>query len=294
MTDEVAGSAPTGNPDTTSTVVSPVTTTAAVVAATPAPPAPAVTGAIPWLKDADEPTVGYVQNKGWTEPAQVLQGYRHLETMLGADKAGRTVVMPGEKAEAAEFDAFYNKLGRPADAKDYKVDMPDGSPPEYADGFRGKAHELGLTSKQVEGLAEWNNKFASDVSANQSNQSAEAFNRDTTSLKTEWGAAHDQNVLLARQAAQSLGWDGPKIDKISGAIGHAELMKTLQQIGAKTGESDFVSGKSTNYGTAKSPAQAKAEISALRNDKEFTAKLLNKDADANSRWTQLHQYAYPS
>lgn len=293
MTDEVAGSAAAGNPDTTSTVVVPVTTTAAVVADAPAP-APAATGAIPWLKDADELTVGYVQNKGWTEPAQVLQGYRHLETMLGADKAGRTVVMPGEKAEAAEFDAFYNKLGRPADAKDYKVDLPEGSPPEYADGFRGKAHELGLTSKQVEGLAEWNNKFAGDVSANQSNQSAEAFNRDTASLKTEWGAAHDQNVLLARQAAQSLGWDGAKIDKISGAIGHAELMKTLQQIGAKTGESDFVSGQGTNYGTAKSPAQAKSEIAALKQDKDFSAKLMSKDADANARWKLLHEYAYPS
>lgn len=50
-------------------------------------------------------------------------------------------------------------------------------------------------------------------------------------------------------------------------------------------------------GTASQPAvsseQAQAEISTLRHDKTFTAKLLSKDPTANAQWTRLHEAAFP-
>lgn len=279
-------------PAATSEAIAPSGTTSAAVAA-PAPAAPPAAAGPEWLKGADELKVGYVQNKGWSDPSAVVDSYMNLEKMMGADKAGRTVVMPGEKAEAAELDAFYAKLGRPTEAKDYKVDVPQGSPPEYADGFRSKAHELGLTSKQVEGLAAWNNEFAGTLSASQQNQSVEQFNRDVTAVRQEWGAAHDQNLVVARNAAAALGWDATKIDKVSGALGHKATMDMLYQIGSKTGESDFVTGTGTSFGGAKTPAQAKAEIQALRSDKGFMTKWMNKDAESLAKWSQLHQYAFP-
>jgi hypothetical protein len=294
MTDQATGSAAAGNPAaTTAEVVAPAGSTSAAVAA--APPVVSIPNAAgpEWLAGADELKVGYVQNKGWKDPAQVVDSYINLEKLLGAEKAGRTVVLPGEKAEAAELDAFYTKLGRPAEAKDYKIAVPEGVPTDYAESAKAKFHELGISAKQAEALAAWNNEQAAAMSAKQQNQSAEAFNADVSTIKTEWGAAHDQNLVIARNAAAALGWDGAKIDKVSGALGHAETMRLLHQIGSKTGESDFVGGQGTSFGNAKTPAQAKAEIQALKQDRGFTAKLMNKDAEANARWTQLHQYAFP-
>jgi hypothetical protein len=282
----------------TDPVVAPAAAPVAAPAAAPAP-APAAPAAAPvagpeWLKGADELKVGYVQNKGWTDPAQVVDSYQNLEKMMGADKAGRTVVLPGEKAEQAEIDAFYAKLGRPADPKDYKVEIPpEYGNPAFADAARAKFHELGLTAKQAEGIAAFNNEFVGGQIAAQSAQSAQQFRDEVAAVRTEWGAAHDQNLVIARNAASALGWDAAKIDKISGAIGHKATMEMLYSIGSKTGESDFVSGTGTNFGGAKTPAQAKAEIQSLKQDKAFTSRLMNKDAEARTRWTQLHAWAYP-
>jgi hypothetical protein len=291
MTDAATGSDTTGNPGTTSTTVAPPGSTSSEVAGAPAP-AP-VAHEFKWLGDADETRVGYVQNKGWKEPGQVLDSYIALEKTFGADKAGRTVILPGEKAEAAELDAFYAKLGRPAEPKDYKVTVPEGHDPKFADGFKAKAHELGLTAKQVEGLAAWNNEQVAGMQSAQANQSVESFNRDVQTLKTEWGAAHDQNVVVARSAAQALGLSADFIDKVSGAVGHKATMELLHKIGSKTGESEFVATSSTSYGGALTPGQAKAEIAAHKQDKAFMAKVFSGDAEAKAKWTKLHNYAFP-
>lgn len=275
MTDNASGSAAAGNSE---------------------PGNNAAAAPISWLPNADEVTVGYIQNKGWNEPGQVLEGYRNLEKVLGADRAGRTVVLPGEKAEQAEIDAFYSKLGRPADAKDYKIDMPEGAPADYADGFRSLAHQLGLSSKQVEGLVKWNNDYTGNAATAQANQFKVSFDADSEALRQSWGAAHDQNVVLARNVVAHLGLDtkpGGEIDKMSQAVGHKRLMEILHSIGSKTGESEFVSGNSSNYGSALTPAQAKARIAELRTDKAWTARYLNKDADAMAEMSRLHKYAHP-
>lgn len=291
MTDAATGSEQ-GNPSATSAVVADGSTSETINAG--APPAAAAPAAAPeWLKGADETTLGYVQNKGWTEPTQVLEGYRNLEKLLGADKAGRAVVLPGEKAEPAEVAAFYEKLGRPADPKDYKIAVPEGYDPGFAEAARAKFHELGITAKQAEALAAWNNEYISNVVAGQQNQTAEAFQKDVATLKEEWGAAHDQNVVVARNVVNALGWDAAKIDKLSAAIGHKELMQTLHQLGTKMGEDSFVGGKDTQYGGALTPAQAKSRIQELRNDKAWTARYLSRDAEAMAEMTKLQRYAYP-
>lgn len=280
---EVATATPAASPTATPT-------------ATPATaPAPSPTGSYPeWLKGADETTVGYVQNKGWTEPTQVLEGYRNLEKLLGAEKAGRTVVLPGDKAEPAEVDAFYAKLGRPAAAKDYKVPVPEGQDAAFAEAAKAKFHELGLTAKQAEALAVWNNEYAAGaISAHQAKQSA-VFGADVEALRTGWGAAHDQNVVLARNVVAALGVDGKTIDAISGAIGHKATMELFHKIGAKTGEDTYTAGTATtNYGSALTPGQAKDRIATLKSDKTWVARYVSKDAEATAEFERLHKYAFP-
>jgi hypothetical protein len=263
---------------------------------TPTPtrtPTPAPT-ALPWLPNADETTVGYVQNKGWTEPTQVLDGYRNLEKLLGADRAGNTVILPKPDAPADEVSKFYDRLGRPTDPAGYKIMVPEGGDPKFAETAGKWFHEVGLSEKQGKAVAEKWNEYATAAKTSAEQAAQQRYQADDAALKTGWGQAYQQNVVQASAAVRALGVKPEEIDAMSQSMGHKATMEFFQKIGSRMGESSFVTGdKTERFGAAMTPGQAKAEIATLRSDKTFTAKFLAKDAEAMARWTQLHQYAYP-
>jgi len=267
----------------------PVVAAAPVSSAPPAPPA-----SLTWLPTADEVTVGYVQNKGWTEPGQVLDGYRNLEKLLGADRAGNTVVLPKADASPEELGKFYERLGRPVDANGYKLEVPQGGDPEFAKQASGWFHELGLTQKQGEALTQKWNAHMGGMAQTMQQQAQQTFQVEDTQLRNDWGQAYQQNLTQAQAAVRGLGIDAAQIDKLASGLGHKATMELFQKIGSRMGESDFVTGdKLEKFGNALTPGQAKSEIQTLRDDKTFVSKLLSKDAEATAKWTRLHQFAFP-
>jgi hypothetical protein len=62
-----------------------------------------------WYSGLPEETRGLAEVKGWKSPADAIQSYANLEKMLGADKAGRGLVMPKEDADSTEWGQFYDK-----------------------------------------------------------------------------------------------------------------------------------------------------------------------------------------
>jgi hypothetical protein len=264
----------------------------AAAPASSAPPAPPA--ALTWLPTADEVTVGYVQNKGWTEPGQVLDGYRNLEKLFGADRAGNTVVLPKADASPEEMGKFYDRLGRPAAADGYKLEIPQGGDPAFAKQASGWFHELGLSQKQGEALVSKWNAHVGGLTQQQQLAAQQQFQADDTQLKADWGQAYQQNLVAAQAAVRGLGISNEQVDKLSAGLGHKATMELFQKIGARMGESDFVTGdKLEKFGNAMTPGQAKAEIQSLRDDKSFVAKLMTKDAEATAKWTRLHQFAFP-
>lgn len=255
---------------------------------TPAP-------AIAWLGEADETTVGYVQNKGWQEPKQVLESYRNLEKLMGADRAGNTVILPKPDAPPEEFGKFYDRLGRPSDPQGYKIEVPkEGGDPEFAKAAAAKMHELGLSQKAGEELARWWNEQAGGTLASQKQQMEQAFQADDQALKAQWGAAFTQELNKAQQAARALGVDESMIDNFQKVMGHKATMEFFNKIGNKIGESDFVNGQETrNFNAAMTPGQAMARIAELKADKNFVARYVNKDAEAVAEMKRLHGFAYP-
>lgn len=261
--------------------------------ATPAPAAPAATTPN-WLTGADETTVGYVQNKGWTDPKQVLDGYRNLEKLLGADKANNAVIIPKEGADPKEWSAVYDRLGRPTGPDGYKVQFPEGMKPEVSSKLLGKAHELGLTKAQAEGIfgtmTEIRGQTAQEMQAARTAQ----FQQEDAAVRAEWGQAYTQNLAQAQAGARGLGLDAKTIDKLSGALGHKATMTMLQKIGATMNEDSFVApGSPQSFGSALTPGQAKAQIQELMSDKDFTSKYLAGDLASKQRMAQLHSYAFP-
>jgi len=299
MTDQAPGSAgqgATGAGTLLGTAPPPPGTEGVAASAALNPPAtPTVATPVPWLDGADEVTLGYVQNKGWEKPAQVLESYRNLEKLLGADKANNALVMPKPDAPQAEVDAFYSRLGRPSDPSGYKIEIPAaGGDPEFAKTAGGWFHELGLTQKQGETLASKFNEYTGGLANKMQTQTAEQIQADALALKNEWGAAHAQNLVAAQTAVRGLGVDAETIDRMEKSMGHKVVMDLFYKIGSKMGEASFVTGdKVERFGNAMTPGQAQARIAELSKDKDFVARYVSKNADAVAEMKRLHDFAYP-
>ena len=90
---------------------------------------------------------------------EAVKALVHAQRMLGKTPEGY-VRMPGKDESKEEIDGFYAALGRPEMADGYELpqmDLPEGYEIKEAllSGFKGKAHELGMTPAQVNGLFEW-------------------------------------------------------------------------------------------------------------------------------------------
>jgi hypothetical protein len=86
------------------------------------------------------------------------------ESGSGNDRGGGGEWAPIPSPSDPNYDqkvaAVFEKLGRPADARGYKFSDPkdfalDDVDKEYRESFRGVAHRLHLTQKQVDGLTNW-------------------------------------------------------------------------------------------------------------------------------------------
>lgn len=258
---------------------------------TPQPPAP--TG-VAWLPGADDLTVGYVQNKGWDNPAKAVESYRNLEKLFGADKAGNTVVLPKPDAQPAELDAFYARLGRPAAPDGYKIPVPEGMDPAFAKTAAQWFFENGVPAKAAEGIATKWNEFAKQQAELADQARVAKFESDDAALHKKWGAAFDQNLGQVKAFYQAAGLNETVVDALQDAMGHLGAMEFLHGLAQKIGEPDFISGQTPgSFNGAMTPEQAKAQLETLRADREWTKKYLNGDAGAKAEMARLMRFAYP-
>ncbi len=266
-------------------------TTTPPAAASGTPPA---NEASSWTTGFDPTDVGYVENKGWKSPKEVLDSYRHFETAMGVPKE-RLLKLP-EKADDPAWAEINTKLGVPLQAKDYQFEVPkEYGDEKFADNAKEWFHKNGVPKAKAEGIVkEWNQYVAAQITAQReatNNQVAQ----EEVSLKKEWGTAFDQNVKMGRMAALTHGFDEPTINKLQSVMGFAGVMKFMHGLQTKMGEDGFVSGSKnqSNFGRIMSPSQAQDRINTLKLDADFRAKLLKGDAASKDEWDSLNRMASP-
>lgn len=228
-----------------------------------------------WYGGYDADTVTYVEGKHWKEPKDAVQSYRNLEKLMSADRAGRTVALPGDNAAPEEVSAFYEKLGRPAspDKYSFKTEGDDGG---FADWAKNTFHVTGVTDKQAGTLVEAFGKFTAE--ARQRNASERAANaaKEHDELKKTWGGAYDHKVQLAKRAAARFGLNDDQVTNLENAIGFSGIMQFMAEVGAKMGEAEFhKDGDNVGFGPL-DPAEARKELGRLMHDKEFVEQWTNK------------------
>ncbi len=228
-----------------------------------------------WTEGLSEEHSGFVETKGWSGPADVLDSYRNLEKLTG--NPDQNVKIPGEE-DAEGWADLHKRLGRPDEASEYKlgIEAPTEMDAQFQSRFSEKAFELGLSQKQAEALAGWHKETSEELFGSQNAQRQETSQVEMKQLEAEWGNAHEQNVSQAKQAVRTLGIQAEELTQIENAIGTLRMMKLFHSVGAKTAEGELVGAGDNISGFGVSPAGAKSRIEALMGDKEFMAAYLDK------------------
>lgn len=255
-----------------------------------APPA----AATDWTSGFSDEAKGFIQNKGFKGPADLLESYRNMEKLMGAPKE-RILRLP-EKDDDPAWNDIQARLGKPESPDKYSFKVDPAVADEQFDKWAREAfHKAGFTDKQAAKFMEEFSGYAKARQATQLESIKTKLDTEATQLKQEWGAAHDQNTNLAKRAAQELGISGEQIDQLEKVMGFAGVMKLFHSIGTKVGEAAFVSGSGGggNGFAALTPQAALNRIAALRGDPGFVEKYVNGDAAARQEMEMLHRYAYP-
>lgn len=250
-----------------------------------------------WTSTLNDDFKGFVGNKGWKDPSQVVDSYRNLEKLLGAPQ--NEVIRLPKDDDTAGWESVHSRLGRPATPEGYKLEVPkEGGSPEFAKWASEVFHKNGLSEKQGKGVVELWNKYAAESGAAQKQALTDKITAETTAIKKEWGAAYDQNRAVAQRAAREFGLPNNVMDAIESAAGTNATLKFLHAVGSKLGDAAWVGGNGGSNGSANgpmTPAQAKERIAANRANPDFVKRYTQGGTGSKEymEMAQLHQYANP-
>ena len=268
------------------------------VATTETEATPSVTVEAPsWTEGLPEDAQGYVENKGWSGPDQMLDSYRNLEKAMGAP--GESVLtLPKDAEDAEAWGAVYSKLGRPEDAAGYELsgpEVPEGGIDLTPD-LASWAHEAGLSKAQAQSIYEKYNGRIEQATQEFETQRQEQASADEAALRKEWGAAWEENIAAGTRFRQKFGLDDAKMDKLESALGLRGLLELSAEIGRGLGEHKGMPGEDNGAGTqfGMTPAAALAKINELMLDETFKSQYLDKGLpEAKARMNRLHALAHP-
>lgn len=250
-----------------------------------------------WYGSLEPDVQGWLENKGYKADqvtpellTKAVRGHYNAEKMIGVP-VDQLLRLPKDE-DPKQWDAIYNRLGRPADPKEYKIELAEGQDPALTEAMKPVFHKYGLTSKQAEGLAKEYNAVVGGLVGKMNETKAVETAKQAEALKSEWGAAYEKNLTLARGAVKQFGFDAPTIDKLEQALGFDGVHKMLAKMGATMGEDKFLTGESGNGFGAMSPAAAQQKIAELKRDPNWTNRYLSGGKDELAEMRRLMEMAY--
>lgn len=227
---------------------------------------------------ADPEAKAWADSKGWTKDTDtgiVADSYRNLEKLFGADKAGRTVVLPKDETDKAALDTIFDKLGKPKEAKEYEIEIPEGADPTFANTAKDWFHKNNLTKAQAKGITDLYKAAELDAVTAQTERHA----TEVEGLQTEWGAEFDKKVEIGKAAVKAAGLTEQHTLAIEKALGPASAAKMFEFFGRNYVEANPPGNeqRTTPSFANMNPAQASAKIDQLYQDQNFMARYNHHD-----------------
>ena len=234
---------------------------------------------------------GYAELRNWQSPEAVVESYQNLEKLMGADKAGRGMVLPADEADTEGWNKVFERLGKPAKAEDYKLDIPEGFDGNMTKEAANWMHELGLNTKQAQALNGKYNEYLTQTMQAADAKYQQEQKQQVDQIMQEWGNNADKNIELTRRGIRAAGLDENTLAQMDRAIGAKKVYEIFQKIGASYLEDKFEANGGQTNPFGMSPEAARVEIQGLMKDKDFGAKLLAGDSIARQRWDNLNAVA---
>lgn len=225
-----------------------------------------------WADSVKDPEVkDWLKNKNYPDAEHALKSHRSLEQLMGADKAGRTVLIPRDDNDAEGWKALTSKLGVPEKPDDYKLPMPEGTDDGFAKTASQWFHEAGVPPRMARFVAEkWNGWVAEQMKAGEAAETAESA-KQMKALEAEWGKDAAINIELSRRGfrefGQKFGLDAAAMKKAESVLGAANLVKFFHGLGSLNSESSFAGNEGGGPGFGASKDSIQAQISQFRNDR---------------------------
>ena len=252
----------------------------------------------PWHTGIDAEYIGHAQNKGWKldDPKEAFSAAakvaRDLEKHFGAP-ADRIVRLPAADARPEDIRAFHQRLGAPADAKEYDFSVikdsannPIAAP--LADALRTAAFERGLTKDAALTVAQNVVKALDGLKATQSAEQAAKIAEAKATLQKNWGTSFEYNRLKAQDGARRLGIDVETLASLENMVGYAGIMETLRKIGVGTTEDTFVDRGTNSNGQVTTREGAVARKKELMADPAWADRYLKNGSAEVREMTALN------
>ena len=234
----------------------------------------------------------------------LVKSYVAGQKIIGVPTERLVTIPNAETAEQSDWDAYYNKLGRPEKGADYKLQTPKDMPEGIAlhettiENVSNLFHKYGLTPKQASGIFDEYNAITLAQLGDQLKASDLASSNEMTDLKKEWGAAWDAKLDTATRAMVAFGDDTfRKWLDVTKLGDNPMMLKIFSSIGEKLMESSTDLGDGGKGFRTLAPDEAKAEIAALQADENFTKAYTTQNhpghKDAVDKMTRLFGFANP-
>ena len=182
----------------------------------------------------------------------LAKSYVHAQKLVGADK----IPVPNKYATDKDWDAVYEKLGRPKTSDGYKYELPEDQKVDEAalKNFSSQAHKLGLLPTQAQGMVKFYNEMMGKQLADAESISTAQREKAMTELKTEWGQAYDQKLQKANAVVSSVfpkGIMSMNLEDGSKIGDHPAVIKAFSALADKMGEDNIVQASGPVFMTPK-------------------------------------------
>lgn len=259
------------------------------------------TAGTPWYQGVpgvDQEMVGHWTTKGWLakDPKEIVveatKAWKEAERFVGAP-AAELVRIPKDGADETAWNKVWQRLGKPADAKEYDfsaVKYSDGTAPDesFIEAMRGAAFRLHIPKNAAAEFTREVVKYLDSADTSERTEASAKLATEKTELAKNWGANMEANLFVAKRAAQALGVDPATVTALESTLGYAKVMEMFRNIGTKIGEDRFITGAGNTTSGVMTREQAIARKADLMKDQLWVQKYMKRDAEAMREMTALN------
>lgn len=241
--------------------------------------------AIDWVREWDAADAGIVEKRGWKTPHDLFKSYSELQKTLSNDK----IVLPKDGADPKEWDAVFNRLGRPESPDKYV--MPEGADESMWKALAPRLHKSGMNQSQVNDVAAGYNEYVQAITAQMQADLRTDFKAAEEQLAKEWGVNQPKEIEIERRTMRALGIDIATVERMAqgGGKGGALLIHRLLGLAGRAISEDEGANMAgdESLGFAGTPNRAAAQLQELKNDKSFMERYQKGDAAAKAKYNNL-------